>query len=77
MKTLFLMLVLSFSRVAAFSQTSTQNPPISQSNFANVETVFTFMAILLVAAFLLIPVYSLSQAVMALTKKVEGDIKEQ
>jgi len=65
-----------FFQLAAFSQTSTPKPAASASSFANADNVFMIVGIVLVASFILIPVYSMSRAVTVLARKVSENGKQ-
>ena len=70
MKKIILPIAWIIVNVTSYAQTTAQKPAASVSFFADVENVFMFIAILIVTAFVLIPIYSLSHAVKVLAKKV-------
>ena len=69
MKKLILLAAWVLMHAAVFAEPAAQKSA-AVSNFANANNVFMIIEIALVAAFVLIPVYSLSRAVSVLAKKV-------
>jgi hypothetical protein len=71
MKKMILVIAWIFVDGSSYAQTTVQNMKASVSNFTNPDNVFRIIAILLVVAFIMIPIYSMSHAVKVLAKKVE------
>jgi len=71
MKKVILLFAWVFINVSAYAQSTAQKPGSSVSNFTNPDNVFMIIAIIVVTAFVLIPIYSLSHAVKVLAGKVE------
>ena len=69
MKKLILLAALVFIQVAAIAEPAANKSAEAASNFTNPNNVFMIVGIVLVASFVLIPVYSMSRAVKVLAKK--------
>jgi hypothetical protein len=70
MKKLILIAAGVFIHISAFAEPVTQKSAEAVSNFANVSNVFMILEIVLVSAFILFPIYSMSRAVNVLAKKI-------
>lgn len=69
MKKLILLVAWVFIHVTAIAAPAAEKSAETVSNFANANNVFMIIAIVIIAAFVLIPIYSLSRAVKVLAKK--------
>ena len=70
MKKIILSVAWVFMSMVALAEPAAQEPAAAVSSFANSDNVFMGIAIILVAAFVMIPVYSMSIAVKVLARKV-------
>jgi hypothetical protein len=71
MKKVILLFAWAFANVSAYAQTTAQKPESSVSNFTDPDNVFMIIGIVIVVAFVMIPIYSMSHAVKVLAKRVE------